>query len=152
MLKHLTLTLAFLPLPTFAQEASIDDATVRQCFDNATGTDPDCIGDAANACQEATPGGSTTRGISECLMAEMRVWDGLLNDEYAGAREQYAAQDELPQKLQAAQRAWIAFRDADCAFAYDKYGGGSMRVIASASCQMNHTAQRALDLKNMREP
>ncbi|MBK4215837.1 DUF1311 domain-containing protein [Paracoccus caeni] len=151
MLKYLAITLAVLPLPVVAQDLAVDEAAVQQCFDGATGIDPDCIGQAADACQTATPDGSTTVGISECLMAETKAWDGILNSQYSATREQYSS-DGLPEKLQAAQRAWIAFRDADCGFAYDKFGGGSMRGIASASCQLNHTARRALELKQMREP
>nr|WP_281390453.1 lysozyme inhibitor LprI family protein [Paracoccus amoyensis] len=114
-------------------------------------TDPDCIGVAAGACQTATQSGSTTPGISACLMSENAVWDRLLNQEYQANRKAFADTPGMTEKLQAAQRAWVAMRDADCEIAYDRYGGGSMRTIASAACQMNHTARRALQLRDMRE-
>lgn len=136
-----------------AQEHMVDSAIVDVCvLQTAKGdTDPDCIGVAAGACQTATQSGSTTLGISECLMSENAVWDRLLNQEYQANRDAFADNADMTENLQKAQRAWMAMREADCEIAYDRYGGGSMRTIASAACQMEHTARRALQLKNMRE-
>lgn len=136
-----------------AQEHMVDATIVYVCVLQAGkgDTDPDCIGVAAGACQTATPSGSTTVGISECLMSENAVWDRLLNQEYQANRDAFADTPGMNEKLQTAQRAWIALREADCQIAYDRYGGGSMRTIASAACQMEHTARRALQLRDMRE-
>lgn len=46
----------------------------------------------------------------------------------------------------AARRAWIAWRDADCRFAYEQFGGGSLRQVAGAACQRDRTAERVLHL------
>lgn len=135
-----------------AEEFTIDESVVTACFARlADGQAINCIGDAANTCQQTTKQGQTTLGISQCLMAENAAWDVLLNREYKAVRDSFASQPELQQALLTAQRAWIALRDADCTLAYDRWGNGSMRQIGGASCQMNHTARRALDLKQMRE-
>jgi len=53
--------------------------------------------------------------------------------------------------LRDAQRAWIAYRDANCAMEYGLWGAGSMRQIAGADCQMRMTAERMLELRSYRQ-
>jgi uncharacterized protein YecT (DUF1311 family) len=92
-----------------------------------------------------------------CLLAERDLWDRLLNQEYAAARQRAQAADDAERpyhpeyaqrvtQLRDAQRAWIAFRDAECALQYGAWGAGSMRQIAGADCQMRLTAARTIDL------
>lgn len=139
--------------PGLAQtaQAPLDPSIVDACLAATPrgGVDPDCIGQAARACQEI-PGYASTVGASACLMAEHDAWDRILNDQYREAAALLGGPLQVGDQLRTAQRAWIAFRDADCTLAYDRYGGGSMRVIASADCQMRHTARRALELRDMR--
>lgn len=139
--------LLLLPAPTMAQQPALDPAIVEACVSDTPRGDlaPACIGAAAKQCQQA-PGGDTTLGIAECVMGEHAAWDAALNREYKAARAAFQ-DDPAADSLLAAQRAWIAWRDAECAFQYDRYGGGSMRTIASANCQMSMTAQRALELR-----
>jgi uncharacterized protein YecT (DUF1311 family) len=139
------------PAPLLAQEARIDTAVVAACFDATEPGDiqPDCIGKAATACSKAHEQPETTLAISQCMMAENTAWDDLLNREYKKTRSQMSDQPGLADTLLAAQRAWIAFRDAECTLAYDRYGGGSMRVIAAADCQMRQTARRTFELRDM---
>lgn len=145
-LKPMTIIAAICATPLAAQDLSVDPARIEACF---AGTppgeiDPPCIGAAADRCQ-ALPGGATTMGITDCLMREERVWDRLLNEAYQRARD--ALSPELGARLQTAQRGWLMMRDADCMLEYERYEGGSMRNIASAACQMNHTARRSLALQ-----
>ena len=150
--------LMILPLiaaPAFAQAPGslrADPSIVEACVMATSVGDlaPDCIGAAAKQCQQA-PGGDTTLGISECVMGEHAAWDAILNREYKQARVAYGGDQAAADSLLAAQRAWIAWRDAECAFQYDRYGGGSLRTIASANCQMSMTAQRALELRDLHE-
>ena len=148
-MRHLWVVLVCLPVTLSAQEAAVYPGSVEACFNSArqSNTLPDCVGNAAAACSAAHSQPDTTLSISQCLMAENGVWDGLLNREYAAVREQFRDQPGLAEQLLMAQRAWIAFRDADCALAYDRYGGGSMRTISGADCQLRHTARRALELR-----
>lgn len=57
-----------------------------------------------------------------------------------------AAQAE-PQPAVAAQRAWIALRDGDCALEYAMWGSGSMGQIAGATCLLDKTAERTIYLR-----
>ena len=158
MRKTLILALICAPALSLAQAPKddlVDAAIVDACFTEARrgGIDPECIGFAADICQ-SRPGQANTVGISFCIMAEVAEWDRILNREYTATRDAFAGFTDGPvltDTLLTAQRAWIALRDADCSVAYDRWGGGSMRNIASAHCQLDHTARRALDLKNMRD-
>ncbi|WP_295048727.1 lysozyme inhibitor LprI family protein [uncultured Paracoccus sp.] len=145
--------MAALPLPGLAQDqAALPPGVVESCLaDTPRGrVDPDCIGAAADQCQTA-PGGSTTIGIGQCLSAETDAWDRLLNEEWKQVRSSFADDQTAADSLLAAQRAWIGWRDAECEFQYDRYGGGSMRSIAATGCRMTLTARRTFELRDMRE-
>lgn len=53
-------------------------------------------------------------------------------------------------ELQAAQRAWIKFRDANCNF-YADPEGGTMATVSSNDCFMLATASRAKELEGFKE-
>ncbi|AUH32271.1 lysozyme inhibitor LprI family protein [Paracoccus tegillarcae] len=151
MMRYPLLALLLLSAPLAAQEASVEPGAVEACFDataRGEGT-PDCVGNAASACSSAQEQPDTTFAISQCMMAETNDWDSLLNREYQKTRDAFSDQPGLADALLTAQRAWIAFRDADCTLAYDRYGDGSMRVISAADCRMRHTAQRTFQLRDL---
>ncbi len=117
----------------------------------------ECIGEAASFCMENEEGGQSTVGMMFCLLDERDVWDERLNVAYQEARAFAKAMDEADleyfpeyavrdQQVLEAQRAWIAFRDANCAMEYGAWGSGSFRQIAGADCVMQMTAERTLDL------
>lgn len=121
----------------------------------------DCIGVATSACMEREEGGQTTIGIAGCNQAETEAWDGHLNAEYQATMAWAKASDadeavNFPEyatradNLLAAQRAWIAFRDAECGLDYALWGSGSMRHIAGTDCLMRLTAERAIELRAKR--
>ena len=133
---------------------------VDACF---ASENPDtCFGAGAAACFEGAPDGQTTVGMMFCLLAEGNAWDRILNEEYAGARSAARAVDDAERanfpeyavradQMQAAQRAWIAFRDANCTMEYGIWGAGSMRQITGADCRLQMTAQRAVELHGYRQ-
>ncbi|PID37087.1 MAG: hypothetical protein CR993_02130 [Rhodobacterales bacterium] len=118
-----------------------------------------CDGELASPCMEREPGGMSTHGMIGCIDAETRFWDEKLNAEYRVTMREMRELDavEAPgtasreDALREAQRAWIPFRDANCAFDYILWGPGSMRGIAGASCLSSMTAQRTVDLISIRE-
>lgn len=142
-----------------AQTLTVDAEDVRACHDRTPigETYPDCLGQASDICQ-AQPGGSTTIGITDCITSEYAAWDALLNEEYQNVRRAFGARqgggsglsgEELNNSLLAAQRAWIAFRDAECSLQYDRYLGGTIRGIVGANCLMVMTASRTIALRDM---
>ena len=122
-----------------------------------------CIGEDGHAPAWTTQeDGHSTLGMTSCLSAEADVWDRYLNAEYKETRAYMKAADideaeyfpdfaRRVETLLAAQRAWIAFRDAECDLAYAEWGSGSMRNIAYADCRMQMTAERTIRLRAMRE-
>jgi uncharacterized protein YecT (DUF1311 family) len=151
-----TLWLGFSPQPGAGDEVG----RVRACIDGAA-RPLDCVGATVEACV-ARPGGDTTVGIVDCIAAETAAWDSLLNEAYRAAMTASRTADATGDvvapaltreaTLRDAQRAWIAFRDAECRSRYAAWGRGTMRQIAGANCVMEETAERAIELRVMRPP
>lgn len=129
-------------------------AAVKACLGDAP--DPEtCIGVSQTDCQTADP---STIGVVACLEAEAAAWDAELNAAWAQARDAAKATDArraaegqgvLPKAwdaLLAAQRAWLAFRDAECASLYADAAEGTIRGPAAAYCKLALTGERALAL------
>ena len=145
-----------LPCAAIAQDDWLYAPMVARCLDSGTQA---CIGEAASLCMAEEPQGDTTMGISDCLAGEAGAWDVLLNTEYAAARDFARAMDaddatlfpeyaQRADQVQAAQRAWIAFRDANYAMQHGLWGAGSMRRIAAADCLLQMTAAQSFVLRD----
>jgi uncharacterized protein YecT (DUF1311 family) len=133
------------------------EASVETCFGQAiTSGDLTCVGTASRHCQSISDGGQTTLGIVGCNGLEYVAWKIILDTEYKSAlrvaSESDAAEPSPPENATDAvwnsQRTWLAFRDAQCAMEYAKWGHGSMRNIASTLCLLHMTAERAVSLRN----
>jgi uncharacterized protein YecT (DUF1311 family) len=97
----------------------------------------------------ARPEGQTTYGMVECIGVEIQIQDARLNRAYQAA----IGRLERPRQkaaLQKAQRAWIAFRDADCASYLDQ-DWGSMARVEAQQCVLDRTRERADELQRFRE-
>jgi uncharacterized protein YecT (DUF1311 family) len=70
--------------------------------------------------------------IDICADKAFKASDKQLNDKYHALYEASSAEGRL--KLQAAQRAWTAYRDAQCAFDTMGSVGGSMHALAYSTC------------------
>lgn len=164
MIRCLFLALVLMAGPLAAQESDgpkLDPEILEVCLIAAQGPlERDaCIGIAANRCQSEKDG-ATTWGISQCLMQEAELWDVKLNTAYSELmtdaqlmdRDSEASGSESPVdnvagSLKQMQLEWIEFRDAACAYSYGRWGNGSMRNIAGASCRLQLTAKQALWLQ-----
>jgi len=83
---------------------------------------------------------STTVEMIQCADADYKSADKLLNDAYRQRRENL---DKTGEKLlRDAQRAWIKFRDAQCAVERDGARGGTMAPLLYIACQEYLTRQR----------
>ena len=157
---------ALIPTPGNAQEdlQAIYGPLLAQCYSAAGdfAEQRQCIGVMSDACMEQQDGGQSTQGMAGCMYGEAEAWDRLLNQEYqltmAWARDLDRDEAELfpeyavrAKTLRDAQRAWIPFRDAECAFDYSIWGSGSLRQIYGSSCILQMTADRAIELHSKRE-
>lgn len=152
------LILALGPFPAAAAESDpADVAAIKACIASA-GSDPQsCVGQISDECQ-GQPEGQTTQGVDACLGREASAWDTILNENYksatAAAKEQdasYAEQSIQPGAaagLVKAQRAWVAFRDAECDRRFELYKDGTIRTNIASSCLLQLTADRALDFQS----
>ena len=122
-IKSILMAGLFLTLNTaFAAEKELS-AEYSACLDKARGVTFDMI---------------------ECIAAETGRQDARLNNNYQRLMSKLTS--DRKKALLEAERAWIAFRDANCQFYGDPQGGTSARLSAN-ECVLNATAQRASELK-----
>lgn len=137
---------AILPLAAEAQQADrAHVATIESCIENYSRGAPQgrviggCVGIIDGRCRSRT-----TIEIADCILAEHRAWDALLN-RWWGPMKAAAQADGSWDRLLASQRAWIAEKEAACHRAYDSAGGGSIRVIYGAECHRDWTARKTVE-------
>lgn len=94
---------------------------------------------AGNACD-----GSTTRDVERCLAANLARADAELNRYYAAATKRLTEQKDTAAlaKLRTAERAWIAYRDAECDAVYESWGQGTIRGAMTLGCRISLTKTR----------
>ncbi len=100
---------------------------------------------AADACHQK----DTTVAIMDCLDGVTAQWDKRLNAAYQAALKasESAARKEA---LIRAERAWLAFRSANCGW-YDAQEG-TIREIAGADCMLDMTRGRTVELEDALKP
>ncbi len=85
----------------------------------------------------------TTMGQVQCIGDAVAVQDARLNKTYAKTMAKLTPEQQ--DKLRAAQRAWLAFKDADCQSLQDDEWGTMSRVTANM-CALDRTTERADEL------
>ena len=87
----------------------------------------------------------TMLDMSQCIHRELRESDARLNLVYQALMKALAE----PRPLQKAQRAWLAFRDAQCAFDSEALKGGSARPYSLKLCLIVLAEQRIAALEQV---
>lgn len=100
-----------------------------------------------SACMDKS--GGVTQSMVECIVAETQRQDARLNKAYKALMADQ--RPERKKQLQEVQRAWIRFRDTNCAFYFDPEGG-TMARVNSNDCMMTMTANRAKELEIFNQP
>ena len=96
---------------------------------------------AYNACLDAANG---TYEMLQCANEERDIQDRALNETYNRVMADLNARQRA--KLRAAQRAWIAYRDARCqSFADEDWG--TLSSVTARMCVVEMTVQRLVDLE-----
>jgi uncharacterized protein YecT (DUF1311 family) len=88
--------------------------------------------------------GSTAEYV-DCIGAELTWQDKYLNRRYQDLMAELTAPQK--DKLRAAQRAWIAYRDSWCAAQADQ-DWGSLSTVVANQCVVDQTISRTIDLEN----
>lgn len=100
---------------------------------------------AFTRCMDAAEG--VTVDMLNCIDAEIVLQDARLNSEY---RQTLASVSNGQQtRLRAAQRLWVQYRDANCAFRADP-DGGTLATVMSVDCRRAMTTERADELARLR--
>ena len=88
--------------------------------------------------------GGVTSEMKNCVDVETKRQDEKLNQSY----EKLLASLKPTRKTQLvdAQRAWLKYRELNCAF-YDDGSGGTAAGLAANDCTMTMTAKRASELE-----
>ncbi len=96
--------------------------------------------------QECNPADESQAGMNICAAAGFKAEDARLNKTYRKIVARLADDPNGKKLLLAAQRDWIAFRDAECAFATAGSAGGSIHPMLVSDCLAGLTKARAEQL------
>lgn len=87
----------------------------------------------------------TQRELNECSAEDYADADAELTRIYDSLMAEASGDEE--ERLRAAQRAWLPFRDAHCETKAALYEGGSIQPLIRASCLANVTRERTEHLR-----
>jgi uncharacterized protein YecT (DUF1311 family) len=90
---------------------------------------------------------AVTIAMENCFDKAYKAADSELNQMYSQIWK--VLQPDDLQRLKAAQRLWIQFRDATCTAESDLYNGGTASAPAYSACLEEETRQRTADLKTI---
>lgn len=99
--------------------------------------------EAAADCSAA----QTQLDMNACATRAAEAADAELNGLYRQMRERLRRDDHAATLLVAAQRGWIAYRDAECDFASTGVAGGSIHPMIYAGCVEDITRARIADFQ-----
>jgi uncharacterized protein YecT (DUF1311 family) len=105
---------------------------------------------AVSAGEQGEPGSCDggTYQMVDCLNAQRAHWDKELTIAYQGLMKSLASSRQ--KMLRDAERAWIKFRDANCAFVGSDEG--SIALVEAAECLRSMTEKRARELSAGNSP
>ena len=113
-------------------------------------TDPHPIEAELSRCME-TPEGMSTHGMRQCLGNASEAWDKEMNRIWGELMRELPA--PAKDSLRAAQRKWIAFRDAELEALAQSYGAmpGTMYLVMHADAASTLTRDRVRQLDALLE-
>lgn len=109
------------------------------------------LGLASTAAAEDCSKFSTQLDMNQCAARNFDSADAELNRVYRQVADRLASDPEGLAKLKAAERAWIAFRDAQCTFATMAVEGGSIQPMILHECNEAETRARTRTLQGYLE-
>jgi len=89
----------------------------------------------------------TQAGMNECAANDYKKADAALNRVYKTIMDRLKDEGPLKAKLVDAQKKWVAFRDAQCAFNAAGEEGGSIYPMIASGCLEAVTATRIKELQ-----
>lgn len=152
-MKQLCLLTCLIAGPALAEDWEYSDEWFQAIYDtcdHVEGALDQCIGLAAEDCANRSPGGQSNLGYANCLRAEQRGWENLLDrsrqeiDDHLAMWEHVIGTEEgaIRAGLAHNQTDWEVYRDSLCVFHASLTGPGSMAVPNHAYCMLRETAYR----------
>ncbi|MGE4481897.1 lysozyme inhibitor LprI family protein [Acidocella sp.] len=89
----------------------------------------------------------TQMELDACAAAAFKADDATLNQLYARIEARLGGDADKRKALVAAQRAWVAYRDAACKFAASGVEGGSIHPMIVTDCEDRLTKRRIQDFQ-----
>ena len=104
------------------------------------------LSSSAAFAQECDRSDESQAGMNICAHEDYQAADKELNRTYGEVMKRLSDDADRRKLLQAAQRAWIAFRDAECAFSTADSQGGSIHPMLVSGCLQGLTEARTKQL------
>ncbi|MEE4411518.1 MULTISPECIES: lysozyme inhibitor LprI family protein [unclassified Serratia (in: enterobacteria)] len=89
--------------------------------------------------------------LNDCAAQTYKNADGEMNKAYKKVMDTLKSSPEKSKALLQAQRAWLKFRDADCAFLSSNSAGGSINAMNNALCLSERTTERTNSLNKIKK-
>lgn len=96
--------------------------------------------------QECDRNDQSQTGMNICADVDFKASDAKLNADYGQIMKRLSDNADARKLLQGSQRAWIAFRDAECKFSSSGVEGGSIYPMVYAGCLQGLTDARVEQL------
>jgi len=96
--------------------------------------------------QECDRSDESQTGMNICAHEDYQAADKKLNETYGEIMKRLSDDADGKKLLQAAQRAWIGFRDAECAFSTADSQGGTIHPMLMSNCLQGLTETRTEQL------
>ncbi|WP_248764780.1 lysozyme inhibitor LprI family protein [Pseudomonas protegens] len=90
---------------------------------------------------------TTQTDMNLCANVQQKAADKELNALYQQINQRLKDQPRSKKRLVSAQRAWVAFRDAECSFSTSGVEGGSLYPVAYSNCLTALTKARVESFK-----
>ena len=99
--------------------------------------------------------GGVTADMRDCIAAETERWDVRLNKAYKAilpvlTKRTTVGDTNVKKTFVEAQRAWLKYRKANCTY-YISRTGGTIDLVNGASCWLDETARRTVELEDVLE-
>ena len=85
----------------------------------------------------------TIVSMSICMNEEADRQDALLNKEYKRTLKNLS--DSRKKQLKNAHKAWVKYRNANCAW-YNNIDGGTSAIVSGGQCYLNMTVSRLVEM------
>ncbi len=105
-----------------------------------------CLSGGASFAQDCPD--QTQAGLNQCAAASYAKADEALNRAYKEIARTLKGEDPTAGLFVKAQKGWLAFRDAECAFSSSSAIGGSIYPMIYAMCLETLTKERTKQLQN----